>query len=117
MKLPVYRGLGLLSLAVGLVGAVLPLLPTTPFLIAAAYLFARSHPEWEARLLAHPVAGPAIRAWFDHQAIPPAAKRLAVVPLAGSAVAGWLTLQAPWCYLPALCAAAALGWIWTRPSD
>ncbi len=44
---------------------------------AAAYFFARSHPEWEAKLLAHPTAGPAIRAWRDHRAIP----RFASLPI------------------------------------
>ena len=41
----------------------LPLLPTTPFLLLAAWFFARSHPEWEAKLLAHPRWGPLIRDW------------------------------------------------------
>ena len=97
-------------------GAVAPLLPTTPFLILAAYFFARSHPEWEARLLAHPTAGPAIRAWRHHGAIPLVAKRLATVLMAISIVGGWLTLPEPWRYVPLTVAVVVLGWMWTRPS-
>ena len=115
MKKPVYRVLGLLSVGLGIVGAFLPLLPTTPFLILAAFFFARSHPEWEARLLEHPQVGPAIRAWRDHGAIPRVAKRLATLLLAISAVGGWLTLPAPWFYVPAACA-VVLAWMWSRPS-
>ena len=102
MKRPVYRALGLLSVVLGVIGAVLPLLPTTPFLILAAYFFARSHPEWEAKLLAHPTVGPSIRAWRDHGAIPKVAKRVATVLLAISAVGGWFTLPLPWAYVPGL---------------
>lgn len=116
MKTPVYRALGVVSVALGVLGAALPLLPTTPFLILAAYFFARSHPEWEAKLLAHPKAGPAIRAWRDHGAIPLAAKRLAVVFMSISAIGGWLSLPEPWRYLPAGIAVIILGWMWTRPS-
>ncbi len=116
MKKPVYRILGLCSVGLGIVGAFLPLLPTTPFLILAAYFFARSHPEWEARLLAHPEVGPAIRAWRDHGAIPRVAKRLAALLLAISAVTGWLTLPEPWRYLPMAVGALVLAWMWTRPS-
>lgn len=116
MKKPVYRILGLCSVGLGIVGAFLPLLPTTPFLILAAYFFARSHPEWEARLLAHPEVGPAIRAWRDHGAIPLVAKRLAALLLAISAAGGWLTLPAPWRYVPATVGVAVLAWMWSRPS-
>lgn len=116
MKTPVYRALGIVSVALGVVGAVLPLLPTTPFLILAAYFFARSHPEWEARLLAHPAAGPAIRAWRDHGAIPLIAKRLATGLMAISAVTGGFILPVPWCYVPLAVAVAVLGWMWSRPS-
>ena len=116
MRVPVYRALGVLALAIGLVGTVLPLLPTTPFLIGAVYFFARSHPEWERRLLTHPKAGPVIRAWIDHQAIPLFAKQAATLPLAISAVGGWVMLAGPWRYLPAACVAVALAWMWTRPS-
>ena len=116
MKKPVYRILGLCSVGLGIVGAFLPLLPTTPFLILAAYFFARSHPEWEARLLAHPEVGPAIRAWRDNGAIPRVAKRLAALLLVISAIGGWLTLPEPWCYVPASVGVLVLSWIWTRPS-
>ncbi|CAG0942574.1 Inner membrane protein YbaN [Gammaproteobacteria bacterium] len=117
MRAPVYRTLGVVALAIGLVGTVLPLLPTTPFLIGAAIFFARSNPEWERRLLAHPTAGPAIRAWIDHQAIPRFAKQAATLPLAASAIGGWFMLDGPWRYLPAACVTIALAWMWSRPSN
>jgi len=116
MKTPVYRALGVLSVALGVVGAMLPLLPTTPFLLLAAYFFARSHPEWEAKLLAHPQAGPAIRAWRDHGAIPLIAKRTAAVLLTISAIGGWFALPDAWRYLPAGIGCCVLVWMWSRPS-
>jgi uncharacterized membrane protein YbaN (DUF454 family) len=116
VKKPVYRALGAICVLVGVIGIFLPLLPTTPFLLLAAFFFARSHPEWEARLLAHPRAGPAIRSWRERRAIPLAAKRAATLLMAISAAGGWLTLTDPWRYLPAAIAVAVLGWMWTRPS-
>lgn len=116
MKTPVYRALGALSVALGVIGAFLPLLPTTPFLILAAWFFARSHPEWEAKLLAHPKAGPAIRAWRDHRAIPRVAKVAATVMLGISAVGGWFGLADTWRYLPMAIGGLVLAWMWSRPS-
>lgn len=116
IKKPVYRALGALSVLLGVIGIALPLLPTTPFLILAAYFFARSHPEWEARLLAHPVAGPAILGWREHGAIPLFAKQLATLMLGISAVGGWFSLPDGWHYLPTVIGCFILLWMWSRPS-
>ncbi len=117
MKKPVYRIIGVFFVLLGLIGTVVPLLPTTPFLLLAAYFFARSHPEWEARLLAHPLAGPVIQGWREHGAIPLFAKRLAALMLGISAIGGWFTLPEPWCYLPAAIGSLILLWMWSRPSS
>jgi uncharacterized membrane protein YbaN (DUF454 family) len=62
MKRTFYFALGVTSLALGVVGMFLPLLPTVPFLILAAFAFGRSHPGAEQWLLHHPRFGKAIRA-------------------------------------------------------
>ncbi len=75
--------LGLTSLALGIAGAVLPLLPTTPFVLLAAYCFARSSPRLHDWLLANRTFGPLILNWEKHRAIAPRAKFFAVLSMAG----------------------------------
>lgn len=74
---PFYFCLGMMSLATGIVGAFLPLLPTTIFIIIAAWAFGRSSPRFEQWLLNHKRFGPTLRAWRDSGAIRPAAKAMA----------------------------------------
>ena len=62
--------LGLLNVALGIIGALLPLMPTTIFLILAAACFARSSPRLEQWLLDHPRFGPTLQAWRAEGAIP-----------------------------------------------
>ena len=68
---------GGLCTALGLVGAFLPVLPTTPFLLVASTCFARSSPAFHRRLLASPVFGPYLAQWRRDHTIPPEAKRKA----------------------------------------
>jgi uncharacterized membrane protein YbaN (DUF454 family) len=60
---------GLASLALGGLGAVLPLLPTTPFMLLAAFCFARSSPALHGWLLRNPTFGKAIRDWQANRTI------------------------------------------------
>jgi uncharacterized protein len=73
---------GLLFLGVGLLGVVLPVLPTTPFLLVSAACFAESSPRLHGWLVRHPVFGPPIRNWQNNGAISRGAKRLAVGTMA-----------------------------------
>lgn len=64
-------------------GVVLPLLPTTPFVLVAAFAFARSSRRWSAWLHAHPMFGPLIHDWRQHGAISRRAKILGVASMVG----------------------------------
>lgn len=70
-------GLGVLALALGVVGIVVPVLPTTPFILLAAACFARSSERFHHYLLSHRIAGPIIHEWQTHRAMPRKAKRFA----------------------------------------
>lgn len=84
-----YLALGWLMVAIAIVGIFLPLLPTTPFLLLAAWLFARSSERVEAWLLGHPVLGPPLRDWRQHGAIPRRAKIFACVMIVASFAIFW----------------------------
>lgn len=107
---------GVISLVLAVAGLVLPLLPTTPFLLLAAAAFARSSPRLHDWLLAHPLFGQVIRDWREAGAISRRAKRLAALSMA-AAFGVSLALGVPgWALAVQAVALVAMGsWIWTRP--
>lgn len=115
MRRLLYLCLGFASVALGAAGIVLPLLPTVPFMLLAAFFFARSSPRLEAWIVGHPRFGPHIRAWRERGAIAPAGKRAALAAFAFSAVLGLVLLPFPWLLVPAAAALAGGSWIATRP--
>lgn len=100
----------------GAIGIVLPLVPTTPFLILAAAAFARGDPRVRDWLVGHAAFGPTIQAWQRHRAIPRNAKRAAYVAMAAS-LALAIAFSAPVAAVAAQAACLALAalFIATRP--
>jgi uncharacterized protein len=111
-----YRILGGISVALGVIGIFLPIMPTVPFMLLAAFFFAKSSPEWEAKLLADPRFGPHIRAWRERGAISKRGKLFGIVGLTGSAIIGLVALDGHWQYVPLGIALVCGSWIATRPT-
>lgn len=82
----VWTGLGALALGIGALGLVLPLLPTTPFVILAAFAFSNGSQRFSRALHKHRVFGPIIAEWHARGAIAPRYKALALAMM-GAALA------------------------------
>jgi uncharacterized protein len=104
------------SLACGFVGIFLPLLPTVPFVILAAFCFSRGSTRVERWMLDHPHLGPPIADWRRERAVPLRAKQFATVAMTTSALLSAFWLPAPWLALPALLMAPVVWWIWRLPT-
>ena len=116
MRTLLWLALALLSVALGLIGIVLPGLPTVPLLLLAAWAGGKGWPALEAWLLNHPRHGPAIRRWRERGAVPRRAKWAAtgMMGLSATALAVSPAPLAVKLAVPAFMAAVAL-WLWTRP--
>lgn len=113
----VYLGIGLLFVGLGALGAVLPVLPTTPFLLISLWAFAKSSARLERWLLEHRRFGPRLVAWRAHRVIPLGVKLTAW----GSMLASLTTmyfLGSPWQALVGAASVMVVGavYIAVRPS-
>lgn len=104
------------SLGLGLVGVVVPGLPTVPFILLSAWAAARGSTKLHAWLLGHPRFGPMIGDWQRYGAVSRRAKRLAVAMMALAAMIMFLTAPRWWM---AATGTAIMGivaaWLWSRP--
>lgn len=112
-----YILVGFLALLLGAFGAFVPLLPTVPFIILAAFCFARSSPRLEQWLVGHERFGPHIAAWRRRGAISRAGKRAALAAFALSAAIGFALLSYPWSIVPAAAGLLGGSWILSRPTS
>ena len=110
-----YMIAGWIAMLAGLIGLALPLIPTVPFMILAAFCFARGNPAIEARLLTHPQIGPHIRAWRERGAISRRGKFAAIGAFSASAIMGFVFAPWPWQLLPLGVALIGGSWVWCRP--
>ncbi|WP_420585541.1 YbaN family protein [Ruegeria sp.] len=109
--------LGLICVGLAMIGVVLPLLPTVPFLLLAAFFFARSSSRLHNWLVTHRTFGPLILDWQRSGAIRPGAKKaatLSVVAVFGLSVL--LTLPSHVLIIQAVVLSAVMIFIWTRPN-
>jgi uncharacterized membrane protein YbaN (DUF454 family) len=91
-----YLIVGFAALILAVAGAVLPVLPTTPFLLLAAACFARSSKRFHDKLLANRIAGPIIREWTAHRSIRQEVKRWVYVLMALSFGSSILVMPTLW---------------------
>ncbi|MBF0186733.1 MAG: YbaN family protein [Magnetococcales bacterium] len=109
---------GLLCVGLGFLGAFLPVLPTTPFLIIALWCFSHSSQRFHDWLFTHPLFGPLLRDWENHRVIPPYAKGAAVTAMTISLIYVAFYSPVPWFGVVgiALFMAWSAWYILTRPS-
>ncbi len=114
---PAYLVAGLALVALGIIGVVVPGMPTTIFLILAAGCFARSSPRLENWLLTHPKFGPPIIAWRKTGAIP---RRIKIIAIASMAISMTIVCLMPapvWVdWLTATLLVASAAFVATRPA-
>lgn len=104
------------ALVLGLIGIVVPGLPTTPLVLLAAFAAARGSPRLEAWLAAHPRFGPLIRDWQAHGAVSRKAKWTATIAMAVCAAILWVFAPNAWAHWPPVAIMTIVAvWLWRRP--
>lgn len=118
LRRPLLLGAGWLCVGLGIIGIIMPLFPTTPFLLVAVWAFSRSSPELAEKIRNNRHAGKYVRDWEDEGVIPPAAKFIAIAMMSAMLAYLQLASAAPdWAVIAAgVVMAATAAFILTRPS-
>jgi len=109
---------GFISIGLGLLGLFLPVLPTTPFAILAAFCFSKSSPRLQQRIYDLPKLGPVVLEWDKHGIISKRAKVLSLLTLWPVTIFGVTQIQELFILrsLPILIGIAVSWFILSRPS-
>ena len=95
----------------------MPVLPTTPFVILAAFAFSKSSPRLQVWLETNPTFGPLIADWRAHRAIAPRYKAIAcAMMLAAFALSLWMRLPGHVLLIQGICLCGAAAYVLTRAS-
>jgi len=78
--------MGWVFVGTGVVGAFLPVLPTTPFMILALWMFSKSSDRFHYWLYNHRIFGPPLHKWQEHRVIPPLAKLASISMMTASLI-------------------------------
>jgi hypothetical protein len=110
--------MGFVCVGLGMLGAFLPLLPATPFLLLALWAFSRSSPRFHHWLYTHPRFGPRLQEWNQYGTVPVKVKASAISAMGVSFALMAFVLRVPW---PVLAVSGALmligaAYILSRPS-
>lgn len=110
----IWGTIGTLGVVLAIVGTLLPIMPTVPFLIMAAFGFNRSSPRFHNMLMTHRIFGPQIREWQEHRAIDPRVKLIAVGSMAGGLCISFFILPPFYWTMQLLILTAAAIFVLTR---
>lgn len=111
-----YLALALIFLLLGIIGVFLPVLPTTPFILLAAWAAARSSPRLLNWLEVHTVFGPMIRDWRRGGVVRRRSKWIATIVMAASGIYLLLSPHPRWAAVLAISIMTTVAiWLWRRP--
>jgi hypothetical protein len=117
-KVLMFKTIGIVFVGLAILGVILPILPTTPFLLVAAACFAKSSPKMQRWLLTNKIFGPMINDWQQHRSIPKKAKYIALSSIVLSVAWSAYMLKSIW--LTLLIIALVIGpfiFLWRLPES
>ena len=118
LRIMVWRSIALIFLLLALIGIALPVMPTVPFLLVAAWAGGKGWPILEQKLLAHPTYGPQIKQWREFGVVRRTPKVITTLMMAGSWIMLTFSPIAVWLKLAVIgIMATILMWLWLRPEQ